>query len=382
MTIKDSLDTAGMVSTAGTLGRARFVPEANATVVERVLAAGAILLGKTNTPELTLSFDTDNLVFGPTHNPWDLERSPGGSSGGAAAIVAAGGSPCDLGSDTGGSIRWPAHCCGVCGLRPTSGRVPRTGHVIGFGGPTDSWTTLGPLARTVDDLELLLAIIAGPDGRDPAIVPAPLGHSSRVEVADLRVAFHTDNGIVTPTAEVQDAVRRAAATLARAGARVEEARPPGIEATHEINRAIRTSEGRQWIQRLLAAAGTERHGFKGLDALSGGSAADLASAIDRWDRLRLDFAAFMDHHDVVLAPVAVGPAPARPFDPMAVLPQFSYTQTWSLMGWPVVVVRAGTSPEGLPLGVQVVARPWREDVALAAARQIEREQPKFGPPAI
>ena len=153
MTIKDSLDTKGVITTGGTKGQKTRMPTQDATVVARLRSAGAILLGKTNTPELTLAGETDNLVYGRTNNPYDLSRTPGGSSGGAAAIVAAGGSPFDIGSDTAGSIRWPAHCCGIAGIRPTSGRVPRTGHAIPFGlGAIDMLTQLGPLARFVEDL--------------------------------------------------------------------------------------------------------------------------------------------------------------------------------------------------------------------------------------
>ena len=141
MTIKDSLDTAGLVTTGGTKGRASFVPSADATVVRRLRAAGAIILGKTNTPDLTLSYETSNLVYGRTNNPFDASRTSGGSSGGAAAIVAAGGSPMEIGSDTGGSIRLPAHCCGIAGIKPTAGRVPRTGHIIDYEGASQ-------LART------------------------------------------------------------------------------------------------------------------------------------------------------------------------------------------------------------------------------------------
>ncbi len=382
MTIKDSLDTAGIVSTWGTLGRAGFVPEADATVVARLRAAGAIVLGKTNTPELTLSYDTDNLIFGPTLNPYDITRSPGGSSGGAAAIVAAGGSPCDIGSDTGGSIRWPAHCCGIAGLRPTSGRVPRTGHAIGFGTVVDRWTTLGPLARSVDDLTLLFSIIAGPDDVDPSIVPVPIGDPRAVDLTALRVAFHTDNGIATPTPEIQEAVRRAASVLGERGAVVEESRPTGIENTRLAHGAIRAADGGHWILQLLAEAGTKRHAFEALEPRPVGTAIDLEDGIRRSDELRLQMTAFFADYDLILSPVNAGPAPERPFDLQQALPSFSYTQTYSLTGWPVVVVRIGTSPEGLPIGVQVVARPWREHVALAVAKQLEEDLGGFVPPAI
>ena len=201
MTIKDSLDTAGIVSTGGTKGRAAFIPSADAPVVARLKQAGAILLGKTNTPELTLSFNTTNLSSGPTRNPYDHTRSPGGSSGGAAAIVAAGGVPFDIGSDYAGSIRVPSHFCGVAGIKPTSGRVPRTGHWPGSGGLFQSFTQLGPIARRVEDLELVLRVISGPDGDDPHIAPVVLRDASSVDVASLRVAWFADNGIRSPTAE-------------------------------------------------------------------------------------------------------------------------------------------------------------------------------------
>src|SRR5499425_1496469 len=150
MTIKDSLDTAGVISTGGTKGRAALVPQQDATVVARLRAAGAILLGKTNTPELTLSGETDNLIYGRTKNPYDMSRTPGGSSGGDGAILASGGSALDIGSDTGGSIRLPAHFCGLAGIKPTSGRVPRTGHIIPYAsGAADPFQQLGPMARKV-----------------------------------------------------------------------------------------------------------------------------------------------------------------------------------------------------------------------------------------
>ncbi|HET9436436.1 MAG TPA: amidase family protein, partial [Candidatus Limnocylindrales bacterium] len=198
-TAKDSLDTAGVTTTAGTIGWRDRVPDRDATVVARLKAAGAILLGKTNTPEFTWSDETDNDVYGRTSNPYDLERTPGGSSGGAAAIVAAAGSPFDVGSDTGDSIRQPAHVCGVAGLKPTSGRIPRTGHWPGYAGYFQSFTQLGPIARRVEDLELLLPILAGPDGIDPHVVPAPLGDAGRVAMRGLRVVMFGDNGIRTPT---------------------------------------------------------------------------------------------------------------------------------------------------------------------------------------
>src|ERR1700760_294310 len=204
VTIKDAFETAGVVSVGGTKGRAQFVPQEDAVGVARYKSAGAIMLGKTNVPELSLAFESDNLVYGQTKNPYDPTRTPGGSSGGEAAAIASGMSPLGLGSDAGGSIRLPAHFCGIAGIKPTTGRTPRTGHFLPPGGLLDSIWQIGPLARRVEDLVLALPLLCGTDWRDPTVVPAPLGDPSQVELKNLRVAFHTDNGIITPTPDIEE----------------------------------------------------------------------------------------------------------------------------------------------------------------------------------
>src|SRR5262245_61923750 len=201
MTIKDSLDTAGVITTGATYGRQQYVPEKDATVVARVRAAGAILLGKTNTPEFTLGglsgiSTASNLLYGSSHNPYDLTRSTSGSSGGAGAIVAAGGSSFDIGSDWGGSIRGPSHNNGIAGIKPTSVRVPRTGHIVGYGGGFDLWQQLGPMTRRVEGLALITPLISGPDFSDAACAPVPWADPSKVDLKKLRVAFCVDDGAV------------------------------------------------------------------------------------------------------------------------------------------------------------------------------------------
>src|ERR1043165_4488456 len=191
ITIKDSLDTEGVVSTGATVGRQQFVPKKDATVVGRVRKAGAILLGKTNTPEFTLGGLTgistaSNLLFGGSHNPYDLTRSTSGSSGGAGAIVAAGGAAFDIGSDWGGSIRGPSHNNGIAGIKPTSVRVPRTGHIVGYGGVFDLWQQLGPMCRRVEDLALITPILGGPDFSDAACAPVPWADPAKVDLKKLR----------------------------------------------------------------------------------------------------------------------------------------------------------------------------------------------------
>ena len=379
MTIKDSLDTAGVISTGGTQGRASFVPEQDATVVARLKAAGAILLGKTNTPEFTLSFETDNLVYGMTHNPWNLSHSPGGSSGGAAALIAAGGTPFDIGSDYGGSIRLPAHFCGIAGLKPSAGRVPRTGHIYPFGGIQDSFQQIGPLARSVEDLSLLLEIIHGPDGIDPGLAPLVWGDPDAVDLSSLRVSFHTDNGIATPTPETQETVRAAAAALAGVVADVTEARPAPVVQAMDLF-ALYLWDAGAAVQRLARAAGTTEMSIATppVEALD---AATLDALVDGWYGFRSGMHRFMADYDAIVCPVNAAPAP--PHGPeMDDLTRFSYTFTYNLTGWPGAVVRAGTSPDRLPIGVQIVTRPGREDVALRLAQHVETELGGYRRPAI
>ena len=378
MVIKDSLDTKGVISTGGTKGRENFVPAEDATVVRRLKEAGAILLGKTNTPELTLSFETTNLVYGRTNNPWDTSRTSGGSSGGAAAIVAAAGAPFDIGSDFGGSIRLPAHFCGIAGLKPSAGRVPRTGHIYPFGGVQDSFQQLGPLARYVEDLALILPLIAGPDFIDPGVMAMPLGDPNEVDVASLRIGFHTDNGIRTPTAETQSTIRAAAAALEAVSRRVEESRPAGVEQSHEIGWPMYGFDGGAAVRRLLRQAGTTETTLGG-DRGAAMTAEELDQALANVYELRSRMLSYFTDYDAFLCPVNAHPAvPHGSFD----LPDYSYTMTYNVTGWPGAVVRGGTSPEGLPIGVQVVGPPGREDVVLAVAAFVEAELGGWQPPTL
>jgi len=381
MTVKDSHDTEGVVSTGGTLGRRDFVPDADATAVARMRAAGAIVLGKTNTPEFTLSFETDNLVYGRTNNPYDVSRTPGGSSGGAGAIIAAGGSPLDLGTDTGGSIRVPSAFCGIAGLKPTSGRVPRTGHIVPWGlGGMDALTTIGPMARRVEDLRLVLPIIAGPDGIDPFIHPVPLRDPDAVNLSDLRVAYFADNGTVSPTAEVEAALCSAAAALADAGAEVVEHLPNAISENLDANvTSVIVADGGAGVRRLVDKAGTETvHPgmMRFVERAEPLPTSEYTALLERMDDFRSRMLAFMENYDAILSPVR--PWPALPhgetLTPEASPANF-YTSVFNTTGWPGAVVRAGASGaadgDDLPIGVQIMARPWREDVALALAAALE-----------
>jgi len=377
ITIKDNIETAGVICTGGTKGRASFVPTQDETVAARMRAAGAIMLGKTNLPELGLALETDNLVYGRTNNPYDLSRTPGGSSGGEAAIIAAGGSPLGLGNDMGGSIRLPAHFCGIAGIRPTTGRVPRTGHFTWPGNWLDMLWEHGPMARFVEDLILALSIISGVDWRDPMVIPMPLGDPKTVDLKSLRVAFHTDNGILTPTSKTVEVVRKTAKALSESGMTVEEDRPEGIEQSQEIYLSLLAADGGAEVQRALQTAGTtEMHPLtRGLLEFSRATVmttAEFDGLMVKWAMFRSSMLSFLEKYDVIVCPVCAYPAlPHGATTDFDKVPGFSYTMTYNLTGWPSVVVRGGASPEGLPIGVQVVARPWREDVALAVAQYIE-----------
>ena len=376
MTLKDSLDTEGVVTTGGTTGRRDFVPDRDATVTARLRAAGAILMGKTNTPELTMAGETDNSVYGRTNSPFDLERSPGGSSGGAGAIITTGGSPFDIGSDTGGSIRMPAHLCGIAGIKPNSGRVPRTGHIINYTlGATDSYTQNGPMARYVEDLDLILRVISGPDWIDPAIVDMPLGDPSEVDLNSLRVAFYTDPpGFKVPAQETRDAVNAAIRALSDVAASVEEDAPSPLERVPDMTARIGGGDGRAGTRRLLDKAGTTDVSViltRRIEEAEPITTSEFTKALEDLDQYRSDMLRYISDYDVIVSPVTAKPAQPHGSSFEDRNRHAFYTGPYNLTGWPGTVVRCGTSSEGLPIGVQIIARPWREDVSLAVASFLE-----------
>jgi amidase len=348
-TVKDWIETKGLVCAAGYQERASYVPAADATVVARMRAAGAILLGKTKP-------GSGADLHPAPKNPFDADHTPGASSSGEAAIIAARGSPLGIGSDSGGSLRWPAHCCGVATLKPTSGVVPLTGHFPPIIALTDPRTVIGPLARTVADLAVTLPIIAGEDGNDPSVVPVALGDVSGVEPRAFRVAWFTAFDGARPDAPTVAAVEDAVGALRERGATLTAATPPRIDESLAITKAywarpesMSERSWKPWGQSTLSADEIERSLFE-------------------WHRLRQALARFMRSYDVIVCPVAPTAAPRRN---KAEAEDYVYTLPFSLTGYPVVVVRMGTSEDGLPIGVQVVAKPFREHVALAAAAVLE-----------
>ena len=384
-TLKDSHDTEGVVSTGGTLGRRDHVPDADSTVAARLRAAGAILLGKTNCPELTQATN-GNAMHPLANNPYNPSRTPGGSSGACAAIVAAAGSPLDFGSDTGGSIRAPAHYCGIAALKPSSGRVPRSGHIIPWGlGAMDGLTQIGPMARSVEDLALTLPIISGPDGIDPAIAPVPLGDPADIELGALRIAWYPQADGHAPTdAAVQRVVAAAADALRNITRSVVQDCPPMLSDYFDLRERVDGADDFNWLRRLLA-----RHGTTELSPqlrnlwreAKPSTLADFTLALEEQDRFRSGMLQWMRSYDAVLAPAAVSAARPHEWEPPEGV-RANYAGAYNLAGWPGAVVRCGTAADGMPLGVQVLAAPWREDIALAVAATLECALGGWKPPPL
>ncbi|MGO9228215.1 MAG: amidase [Bryobacteraceae bacterium] len=387
--IKDSLELAGTVATAGTLGRKNAPPSTeDAASVERLRRAGAIPIAKTNLPDLLFAFESDNLIFGATRNPYDTARTPGGSSGGEAALLAACGSPLGLGSDCAGSVRLPAAFCGCAAIKPTCGRLPRTGHFPPAGGWIEGLWQIGPMARRVEDLITAMPLLAGPDGRDHTVVDMPLENPRAVCVRDLRVAFYTDNGLAAADEEVSRVARAAAAALAAEGARVEEDRPACLEAAYEIEMKLLGADGGDGLRSYLRDIGSSSvhpllTGW--LDKLE-----RFRTGIDgfarywgEWFRYRAGMAAFLARgFDAIVCPAYIHPAlPLGTSTLDENFIGFSHTMAYNVAGWPAAVVRCGESSTGLPIAVQIAAAPWREDVALAVALWLEQAFGGWKPPA-
>lgn len=371
--IKDSIEIRGVVCTAGTIGRASAAASvADATLVARLRAAGGIPIARTNLPDLLFAFESDNLLFGTTNNPYDLSRASGGSSGGEAALIAACGSPMGLGSDAAGSVRLPAAFCGIAGLKPTSGRLPRTGHFPPAGGWLESIWQMGPMARRVADLTAMMRVLVGPDGEDATSPAMPFGNPDEVDVTKLRVAFYTDNGFVRTDDTVAQVVRAAAASLDG-----KEARPLCLEQAYDLEMRFIGSDGGDGLRQYLATLGSTHvhpllEGW--LDKLEA-YRTDLAGFQAFWsqlDRYRSEMHSFLRNYDVIVCPAYTQAAlPHGTSTAEENFRGFSHTMAYNVAGWPGAVVRCGQTSDGLPLAVQVVAGPWRDEVALAVAQRLE-----------
>ena len=384
VTVKDTIETGSLRTSFGTLVRARYVPSKDAPSVARLRAAGAILLGKTNASEMALDYTADNPVFGRTNNPLDGALTPGGSSGGCAAAVGACLTAASLGSDLVGSIRIPAHFCGVTGLKPTSGRIPGGGHFPPVAGPFALAASLGPLARRVEDLTLMFDVLSGSKLRTLQGEGRETDDATRAELRGQGVAWYTDDGVAAVSEATRRAVESAALALRDAGLVAFERRPPHVERGSELWLKLFSYPTEQLVRATFAGR-EEEAGGSARRILERAAARASAPTIDEYfelwserDRLRAELVEWMESAPLLVAPV--GAVAAYPHDTrrvtvdaveMSTFRAFSYAQTFNAFDLPAVSVPAGRTPEGLPVGVQIVGRPFAELSVLAAARIVE-----------
>lgn len=378
VTVKDSFDVAGWPSRLGSY----FAPEAPApedsAVVARLRRAGAIILGKTNTPDFVRGYETDNFITGRTNNPWDIERTPGGSSGGEAAAIASGCSPGGVGSDGGGSIRVPAHFCGIAGLKPTPGRISMVGHrpadmVAGIG-------VAGPMARTVADVRLLFETLAGYDDRDALSAPVPV-HAPGLD--EIRIGVMEEFYGVPVQAAVRQAVRGAAKALAGLGFAVDPFRPEGLERAPNLWSFFFNELPARGMKERIAGREAEAHWTytEGLErALDRppASAWQVLESMAARDAMRRRLIEQMREVPVLLLPVSAVVAfhhRERRFPtetkPIGLFQAMMTATTFNLLGLPALAVPFGANEEGLPVGVQLVARPWEEELLLELGARLE-----------
>jgi amidase len=393
ISVKDNLLTKGIITTSGSKAFASNIPSRDATVVARLKAAGAIILGKTNLPDFAMCWDTESSAYGATNNPYDLSRSAGGSSGGEAAIIAAGGSALGIANDGGGSIRLPSHYCGIAGYRPSIGLVPTTGIFPsaegGFAtGVAGRVLSVGPMARFVEDLIYCLPIIAGCDGQDPNIYDYPLlPLAEDISLNGLRIVYYQD-AFTLSTSHINLSIKNIANLLSESVSIVNECTPPGVTESWNLFGGLLCADGSEGTHTILEAALKVTHLTPNCNSAlklfsnKNYSINEFRALWVEWDEYRSKLIKFMNDYDIIICPVASFPAlpQKKLFTDSENFSSENYLAAYSLMGWPCVVVRAGTSEEGLPIGVQIIAKHWCDSSALKVAQYIERTLGGWQPP--
>jgi Asp-tRNA(Asn)/Glu-tRNA(Gln) amidotransferase A subunit family amidase len=391
LTVKSCIEVAGWPVPAGSLLRAKETPSRSASIVERFRNAGAILLGSTNTPEFLMAYETDNRVSGRTSNPWNPLYSSGGSSGGEAAAIAAGCSFGGIGSDGGGSVRVPSHFCGICGLKPTPGRIPATGH-IPPGNSSFGWIgVVGPMARTAADLRVLFNVLAGPDSGDPFSIPAPIQETPSEKLRNLRIGLLDSSRIGPATPESRAAVQRAAKLLEQSGFHVEPFQLHSLDRAFDLWWYFFGPVIAQLFEPLVTGKESQLSPVF-LDYLEAAreetpiTMQDFVakSAARDFERSRILNA--MEDVPVLLSPVSSAPAFRHGegnWNPTTgYRTTMRHSQWLNLAGLPGLSVPMSISSEGLPIGVQLIGRPCEEELLLAIAESLEQARGPWQPPPL
>src|SRR5579883_257558 len=395
ITIKEAFDVAGLRTTSSHPPLKDNVAKSDASLVARLRAAGAVILGKTNVPELCADFQTESPLFGTTKNAGDPSRTAGGSTGGGGVAVAARFSPLELGSDIGGSVRNPAHYNGIFSLKPTEWRVPSHGHVPDIPGMTRTvryMGTFGPLARSVDDLEAALRVIAGPDGHEAEGAPVPISPTPKLSAKGLRIAFIDSNPLVQVSSDTAKVVAATAKLLAKAGAKVKRAEPEGLDWQKAwddwadlFNYLIRALQPLSERERFFPMVSSSDPSARSAGRAARLDMAEYFAVLDRRDQLLRRCESFLDTFDAWLLPVMPDAAFIRQkqSEPLMVdgrpYPYFfagtSYNFLANLTGQPAIVLPCGFSKEGLPIGLQLIGKRWGEAKLLAVAKVLEKLLP-------
>ena len=394
ISIKSCIDVAGMKCEAGSKLRAGNTPKADAVLVQRLKAAGAIVLGVTNTPEFLMAWETDNLLYGQTNNPWDVTRTAGGSSGGESAAIAAGMSACGVGSDGGGSVRVPAHYTGICALKPTPGRIPATGHFPSGAGPFAWLGQVGPMARYIEDIHLMLGVVAGFDVGDPVSVAVPLVEVEEAELREIKIGYFEDDGEHPVSDETLAAIASSVAALRERGFCVEAFRPDHLKRVHELWQDVFVRMTGMLLGPMLRG---QEHKVSPIMAqmrkvqseLPPFTPESLLMSIMERDIVREAVLRQMEQYPVWLLPVAPGPAFkhgeigwTKENHAGTFVDTFPFTQWFNLLGFPAAVVPVMKSAEGLPIGIQIAGRPWEEGLVLGVAAAVEKDFGYNSPPGI
>jgi len=390
VTVKDSFDMAGLPTLCGSKFRMGHRADEDSSAVARFRAAGAIILGKTNCPEFLSNYETDNYITGRTNNPWDLDRTAGGSSGGESAAIASYCSAGGIGSDGGGSVRIPAHFCGIVGLKPTPGRISAAGHFPSISHPGGLLGVAGPLGRSAQDVRLLFAALAGYDSRDPFSAPVPLAAPN---VSDQCIAVIEQFYEVPVQADTREAVRKAAQALERIGFKTEPFTPHGVERAPNLWWFFFGQLPARMTQKMLEGREQDAH-WTGTEFLSTAleqpepTAEDVLNSLAARDRMRAGLLRQMENLPIILAPVCGVPAfrhrerrwPTES-KPIGLFEAMMPVTPWNLLGMPAAVVPFSLSATGLPIGVQLIGRPYEEELILEVAMRLEEARGPFpGPP--